>query len=146
MRKALLICPVVAFAALAVWALVLSPSEPAAGATLRLPTARTPVEAAPAVPHTIVPILERRFGKVEADLTARELVFTRLTAEGGVHGIIEQRGGDGCMRQTGLWFYRDPVRRPLPGGLSTVAIRKDADMSIAFIYPMEDDVIVKSIE
>ena len=104
-------------------------------------------ETAPvAVPHELVLIIERRFAKVEADLTSRELVFTRRYAEGGVHGIIEYPDSDSRIRQSGFWFYRDSARRPLPRGLCTVAIRKDDDLSLAIIYPMEDDIIIKAVD
>jgi hypothetical protein len=113
---------------------------------MRAPAVRTPLEAPPSVPHTIAPILERRFAKVEADLTTREIIFTRKDADAGVHGIIEYPDTNSRMRQRGLWFYRDPVREPLPRGLCTIAIRKDADMSMAFIYALEDELIVKPVD
>jgi hypothetical protein len=125
----------------AISAATLSPSVPGVE---RTPT--VPKTAPVSLPHELVLIIERRFAKVEADLTTRELVFTRKFAEGGVHGIIEYPDTNSHMRQSGLWFYRDPVRKPLPRGLCMVAIRKDDDLSLAIIYPMEDDIIVKGVD
>lgn len=143
-RKLLLVLVFVLFPALLVTALS------AASLPQSIPgiqhTPAVPQTAPVSFPHKLVPILERRFAKVEADLTTRELVFTRKFADGGVHGIIEYPDTDSHMRQSALWFYRDPVRRPLPRGLSTVAIRKDDDLSLAIIYPIEDDIIVKGVD
>jgi len=143
-RNLLLALVFIAMSAALVTALSAATPSPTMPNVPRIPAA--PQAAPPPLPHTLVPVIEGGFATVEADLTTRELVFTRKVTKGGVHAIIEYRDTDSHMRQSGLWFYRDPVRRPLPRGLSTIAIRRDNGLLLAIIYPMEDDVIVKRID
>jgi hypothetical protein len=80
------------------------------------------------IPHEIVNILEEDIGKVEADLTTKEIIVTNIQREGS---LILKLFRDYARVPGQNVIYRDPVRFPLWGDLYVVAISSERGFAMA---------------